>query len=95
MADQFNALDPLGIIKMAKNQIDTMATQAGLSPLPSVPGLQQRTEVERGMVHRERFPDAPVPARGTGMARLLDPLGLFNREQTKVDDRGFSRDRGV
>lgn len=72
-----------------------MAVQAGLPPLPSVPGLQQRTEAERAIVHRERFPGAPVPTRGTGIARLLDPLGLFNREQTKVEDRGLAHDRGV
>lgn len=88
MANQFNPLDPLGIIKTAKDQIDTMATQAGLPPLPSVPGLQQRTEAERAMVHKERFPGTPVPTRGTGIARLLDPLGLFNRQPG-------SRDRGV
>jgi len=94
MVNKFNPLDPLGIIKTAKNQIDIMATQTGLPLLPSVPGLQQRTNEERAVVHRERFPDTPVPARGTGINRILDPLGFFNRSRTKVEDRGVSRDKG-
>lgn len=95
MANKFNPLDPLGIIKTAKNQLNTMATQAGLPLLPSVPGLQPRTYEERAIVDRERFPGPPVLARGAGMNRLLDPLGLFNRSRTKVEDRGISRDKGV
>lgn len=95
MANKFNPLDPLGIIKTARNQIDTMATRAGLPPpvslWPPVPGATP----ERAIVDRERFPGPPVPARGAGMNRLLDPLGIFNRSRTKVEDRGISRDKGV
>lgn len=95
MAEKFNPLDPLGVIKTVKNKVDTMATGAGLPPTPSVPGLQQRTNEERGVVHRERFPGTPEPARGTGMTRVMDPLGLFNKKKTKVEDRAYNHDKGV
>lgn len=95
MPEKFNPLDPLGVIKTVKNQVDTMASTAGLPQLPSVPGLQQRTNEERAIIHRERFPDSPLPVRGTGMTRILDPLGVFNRQKTKVEDRALSKDKGV
>lgn len=95
MPEKFNPLDPLGVIKNVKNQVDIMATSAGLPPTPSVPGLQQRTNEERAVVHRERFPGTPEPARGTGIARILNPLGLFNKQKTKVEDRAYNHDKGV
>lgn len=95
MANQFNPLDPLGIIKATKNQIDTMAVRAGLPPTPSVPGLQQRTNEERAIVHRERFPEGPEPVRGTGVRRVFDPLGLLSGTKSEVQAPGYSHDRGL
>jgi hypothetical protein len=78
---KFNPFDPLGLLKKAKDQVDGMAVKAGLPSLPPVPGLQQRTEAERAMVHREKFLGVELPTRGTGMSQILDPLGIFNREK--------------
>lgn len=88
MANKFNPLDPLGVVKTVKTQVDTMARQAGLPSTPSIPGLEQKPNNERAVVERERFPSSPEPARSTG-------LRLFNRKRTKVEERSFSHDRGV
>jgi len=88
MANKFNPLDPLGVVSIAKNQIDTMAVQAGLPTLPSVPGLQQRMGNERAIVQREKSPGLQLP----GMTRFLR---VFSPGSVKVEDRSFGRDRGV
>lgn len=77
---KFNPLDPLGIVQTAKDHVDALAVNAGLSPLPTLPGLQQRTEAERAATHSQMFPGTTLPPRGTGMSRILDPLGLFSRK---------------
>lgn len=50
---QFNPLDPLGILKVAHGHVNKIATAAGL---PKLPALQQQKP-------KEIF---PVPARGQG-----------------------------
>lgn len=76
---KFNPLDPLGVAKKVQDQVNTMATKAGLSPLPPLPGMQQRTSTERETLHRERYGETELPARGTGMSKILDPLGIFKK----------------
>lgn len=85
--ERFNPLDPLGILGAVKHDIDRIAGSAKLPvppsppglttkpgwPLPGPPGLARRTEAEREARH-----GGPTPERGTGFARLLDPLGLFS-----------------
>jgi hypothetical protein len=78
---KFNPLDPLGVVKTVKDQVDTMVVKAGLPSPPNLPGMGQRTEAERETLHRERYGGIEPPPRGTGMNRWFDPLGLFNRKQ--------------
>ena len=40
MPKEINLLDPLGLAAMAKKQVDQMATQAGMKPLPNIPQLK-------------------------------------------------------
>lgn len=77
---KFNPLDPLGVIKTVKDQVDTMAVKAGMSPLPNLPGMGQRTEAERETMHISRYGPTELPPRGTGLNRWLDPLGIFNKQ---------------
>ena len=87
MERRFNPFDPLGILGAAKHDVDRivgsaklpvppsppgLTTKPGLA-LPGPPGLARRTEAERAARH-----GGPPPERGTGFARLLDPLGLFS-----------------
>lgn len=65
MAEQFNPLDPLGIFGLVKKDVDRIATQAKLPPLPGPP---------------------PLPARGTGFQRLLDPPRLFPRSGGSISN---------
>ena len=39
MAQEVNILDPLGIAKAVRGQVNQMATQAKLPPLPEVPAI--------------------------------------------------------
>ena len=78
MAEQFNPLDPLGILGQVKKDVDRIASQAKLSPPPGPPGLSRRTEEQRAA-------SGPPPAeRGAGLQRLLDPLGLFTRSSGSI-----------
>ena len=72
MAEQFNPLDPLGIFGRVKKDVDRIAAQAKLPPLPGPPGLAPESKATTST--------GPPPAgRGAGIERLLDPLGLFSR----------------
>lgn len=79
MAEQFNPLDPLGILGQVKKDVDRIASQAKLPPLPGPPGLSRRTEEERAARHQAAYGGPPPAERGAGLQRLLDPLGLFTR----------------
>lgn len=79
MAERFNPLDPLGIFEPIKRDLDRAASEFRLPPLPGPPGLARRTEEERAARHAAAYGGSP-PERGAGLARLLDPLGLFQRE---------------
>jgi len=83
MAEQFNPLDPLGILEPVGQfleetpfgtlKIDQLIDQFIESArLPGPPGLARRTEAERATRH-----GGTPPPRGTGYRRMLDPLGLF------------------
>jgi len=71
--ERFNPLDPLGIFARAKQEVDKVASGAGLPLLPGPPGLARMTEAEREVRH-----GGPTPERGTGFTRFLDPLSLFS-----------------
>ncbi len=60
-----NPLDPLGLLDGAKKQLDQVAEKMKLPKLPDPPGM--------GRIGN------PSP-RGSGLPRLLDPLGLFTKE---------------
>ncbi|GAH55930.1 unnamed protein product [marine sediment metagenome] len=73
MENRFNPLDPLGILGAVKHDVDRIGSSVISLPLPGPPGMARRTEEERAARH-----GGPPPERGTGFARLLDPLGLFS-----------------
>ena len=79
MAEQFNPLDPLGIFGRVKKDVDRIAAQAKLPPLPGPPGLARRSEEERAARHEVAYGGPPPAERGAGLQRLFDPLGLFSR----------------
>lgn len=85
MAEQFNPLDPLGIFGLVKKDVDRIATQAKLPPLPGPPGIPRRTEEERAARHQAAYGE-PLPARGTGFQRLLDPPRLFPRSGGSISN---------
>lgn len=72
MAERFDPLDPLGILKPIREDIDKVVGDIGLPPIPGPPGLARRTEAERAARH-----GGSPPERGTALRRLFDPLGLF------------------
>ena len=74
MERRFNPFDPLGILEPVRRDVDRFLSKASLPLPPGPPGLARRTEEERVARH-----GGPTPERGTGFARLLDPLGLFSR----------------
>jgi len=61
-------------INPVKKDVDRIAAQAKLPPLPGPPGIPRRTEEERVARHQAAYGE-PLPARGTGFQRLLDPSG--------------------
>ena len=58
MAQEINLLDPLGIAKAVRGQVNQMATQAKLPPLPEVP-----TVSVKGLPFLNRIPDRPGLSR--------------------------------
>lgn len=44
MARQVNILDPLGIAKTVRGQVNTLAAQAKLPPLPELPSVNVNVE---------------------------------------------------
>ena len=77
MAQEVNLFDPLGIFGKVKEQVDQMSAKTGLPPLPGPPGFGRRTDAERAVRHTSFYGEGPLPPRGEGYKRLVDPLGLF------------------
>lgn len=70
MPNEINLLDPLGIGKVVKTQVDQMATQAGLPQTPKIPEV-----------------------KSAAVTNVLDPLGIFTRNNPLRNIPGYSRER--
>jgi len=63
MAQEINLLDPLGVAKMVRGQLNTMAIQANLPQIPEIPSIKMEMA---GLPLLNKW--APIPER-PGMSR--------------------------
>lgn len=81
MENRLNVLDPLGVLGAVKKDVDRIGTSVFNVRIPGPPGLARRSEQERAQRHEATYGGTP-PTRGTGLRRLLDPLGLTGEHKT-------------
>lgn len=64
MAQEVNLFDPLGIVKAVRGQVNQMATQAKLPPLPEMPTINVSMAGLPLLNQFNKVPDRPGMSRG-------------------------------
>jgi len=64
MAKEVNLLDPLGIAKVVRGQVNQMVIQANLPPLPEMPAIKVNMDGLPLVNTFNQVPDRPGMSRG-------------------------------
>ena len=64
MAQEVNLFDPLGIVKVVRGQVNQMAIQAKLPPLPEMPTIKVDMAGLPLLNQFNKVPDRPGMSRG-------------------------------